>query len=89
MALYKRNKIYWVDINHNGTRIQRSTGTNEKLAAQEFHDKTKVGLWRQNRLGDKPERTWMEAVVRWLTESTHKKSLHADKDHLKWLHPHF
>ncbi|MCX7125385.1 MAG: site-specific integrase [Gammaproteobacteria bacterium] len=88
MALYKRKKIYWVNINHNGTRIQRSTGTSEKLAAQEFHDKVKADLWRQNRLGDKPKRTWMEAVVRWLNESTHKKSLHTDKDHLKWLHPH-
>ena len=86
MAL-KRNKIYWVDINHNGSRIQRSTGTSDKLAAQEFHDKIKAGLWRQNRLGDKPERTWMEAVVRWLNESTHKKSLGTDKIHLKWLHP--
>ena len=42
MALYKRNKIYWIDINHNGSRTQRSTGTSDKLAAQEFHDKIKA-----------------------------------------------
>lgn len=88
MALYKRKKIYWVDINHKGERIQQSTGTNDKLAAQEFHDKVKADLWRQTRLGDKPEKTWMDAVVRWLSESTHKRSLKTDKIHLRWLDLH-
>lgn len=87
MALYKRNKIYWVDINHNGTRIQRSTGTSDKIAARQFHDKVKADLWRQNRLGDKPEIMWVEAVLRWLAESSHKRSLMTDKFHLRWLDP--
>lgn len=89
MALYKRNQIYWVDINHRGSRIQRSTGTSDKLAAQEFHDKVKADLWRQSTFGEKPERTWMEAVVRWINESSHKRSLEDDKSHLRWLNPHF
>lgn len=85
MALYKRNKMYWIDINHNGSRIQRSAGTNDKLAAQEFHDKVKAELWRQTKLGDKPERMWMDAAVRWIKESSHKRSLNDDKSHLRWL----
>jgi len=89
MALYRRNKIYWVDINHNGTRIQRSTGTSEKLAAQEFHDKVKADLWRQTKLGEKPDKMWMDAVVRWIHESSHKRSLDDDKSHLRWLDSHF
>ena len=89
MALYKRNKIYWVDINHNGTRLQQSTGTSEKLAAQEFHDKVKADLWRQGRLGDKPQKTWIEAVLRFLEESSHKRSIETDTFHLRWLDPHF
>src|SRR3989338_2137601 len=88
MALYKRNKIYWVDINHNGERLQRSTGTSDKMAAQQFHDKIKAELWHQTRLGDKPQKTWMEAVVRWLDESSHKRSLATDKCHLRWLDSH-
>lgn len=88
MALYKRNKIYWIDINHNGTRIQRSTGTSDKVASQQFHDKVKADLWRQNRLGNKPETMWVEAVLRWLEESSHKRSLTTDKFHLRWLDPH-
>lgn len=85
MALYKRKKIYWIDINHGGQRIQRSTGTSDKLAAEEFHDNVKAELWRQSKLGVKPEKTWMDAVVRWLEESSHKKSLKTDKFHLRWL----
>lgn len=87
MALYKRNKTYWVDINHNGTRIQRSTGTSEKLAAQQFHDKIKAQLWRQTKLDEKVKRTWMEAAIRWINESSHKRSLNDDKFNLRWLSP--
>ncbi len=87
MALYKRNQIYWVDINHKGSRLQRSTGTSDKIAAREFHDKIKADLWRQDRLNEKPEQMWIDAVLRWLSESTHKKSLSTDKIHLRWLHP--
>lgn len=87
MALYKRNKIYWVDINHNGSRIQRSTGTSDKLAAQEFHDKIKADSWHQTRLEEKVKRTWMEAAVRWINESLHKRSLSHDRFHLRWLSP--
>jgi len=38
------------------------------------------------KLGDKPRRTWKEAVVRWLKENPHKKSLSSDKRRLKLLH---
>lgn len=87
MALYKRNQIYWVDINHRGSRIQRSTGTSDKLAAQEFHDKIKADLWQQNKLDKKVKKNWMEAAVRWINESSHKRSLCDDKAHLRWLSP--
>src|SRR3990167_885070 len=89
MALYKRNKIYWIDITHNGTRIQRSTGTSDKVAALELHDRIKADLWRQSKLNDKPKRMWMEAAIRWVTESSHKRSLRDDQQHLRWLNPHF
>ncbi|HSW93574.1 MAG TPA: site-specific integrase [Gammaproteobacteria bacterium] len=89
MALYKRKNIWWIDINHNGKRIQQSTRTSIKLAAQQFHDKVKAELWRTHFLDEKPQKTWVEAVMRWLTESQHKRSLNDDKSHLRWLNPHF
>jgi integrase len=46
-------------------------------------------MWDNQHLGTRIERTWKEAVVRWLDESQHKRSLIDDKVHLRWLDPHF
>lgn len=85
MALYKRKNLWWVDINHNGKRIQQSTGTNDKVAAKRFHDKLKADLWKVRYLEEKPTKMWIEAVTRWIMESQHKRSLDDDKAHLRWL----
>ena len=45
----------------------------------------KAELWRKSKLGEKPDRKWDEAVVRWLKEAGHKASIEADKMHLRWL----
>ena len=39
-------------------------------------------------LGKKPSMTWPEAVVRWLKEMQHKKSLYDDISQFKWLQQH-
>lgn len=88
MALYKRSNIWWITISHQGTRIQESTGTSDKVAAQRLHDKIKADWWKKNYLGEKIEKLWIDAVMRWLTESHHKRSLRDDKVHLRWLDPH-
>jgi integrase len=71
----------------NGIRLQRSTRTTDKKSAQELHDKIKAELWRRDKLQEKPERKWKEAVIRWIKESSHKPSVNDDKDILKWLDP--
>ncbi len=72
MPLYKRGSTWWVDVVvPNGERIRRSTGTESKTLAQEFHDKLKAEVWRISKLGEKPRHTWNEAVVRWLKEQSH------------------
>jgi len=85
MALYKRGKTWWIDINHEGKRIQRSSGTSNKVAAEQLHDKIKSDLWKEKHLEVAPEKTWMEALIRWIAESQHKRSLYDDKVHLRWL----
>jgi integrase len=87
MSLYKRNDSphWWVKISHSGRTIQRSTGTENKAQAQEYHDKLKVSLWEQQRLGVKPRRTWKEAVVRWLAETSEKATHDGDIKKLRWL----
>jgi hypothetical protein len=48
----------------------------------------KAEAWRVKNLGAKPRHTWQEAVIRWLTEQSHKKSIETDKVHLRWLDQH-
>ena len=89
MSLYKRTDSprWWVKISHGGRTIQRSTGTVDKSQAQEYHDKLKVSLWEQQRLGIKPRRAWKEAVVRWLVETSDKATHQEDVNMLRWLDP--
>ena len=57
MGVYKRGTVWWVNLTApNGTRICRSAGTDDQVRAQEFHDRLKVQLWEEQRLGVKPER---------------------------------
>jgi integrase len=74
MSLYKRkdSALWWVKLTVNGRRIQKSTGTDDRKAAQEYHDRLKAELWEQTRLGIKPGYLWQDAVVRWLKETEHK-----------------
>ena len=88
MALYKRNSIWWISFTHNGQRIQRSTGTTNKIEAQEYHDKIKAKLWNISKLENKPIYSWRDAVVRWIRENESKRSLVTDKFHLRWLDQH-
>jgi integrase len=87
MSLYKRNDSshWWVKISHSGRTIQRSTGIEDKCKAQEYHDKLKASLWEQQRLGIKPRRSWKEAVVRWLAETSDKATHDHDVKKLRWL----
>jgi integrase len=79
--LYKRktSNKWWVRFTApDGSEVRQSTGTEDKRQAQEYEDKLRSSLWRQNRLGDKPERSWKEACVRWIEESAHKKKIDND-----------
>ena len=88
MSLFKRkdSSSWWVKIIIDGRKVQRSTGTDDKVKAQEFHDRLKAQMWDQHRLGVKPRRSWKDAVVRWLSETSEKATHHEDKRKLIWLH---
>lgn len=86
MSLYRRSNIWWVRFTTpNGRRVRRSTGTADRVAAQELHDKLRAELWRVRKLGEKPRRSWQEAVVRWLKETQHKASQKDDRRILRWV----
>jgi integrase len=46
-------------------------------------------LWRIHKLGEKPRRSWQEAVKRWLLEKQYKRDIEGDKCVLRWLDPYF
>lgn len=79
MSLYKRGSTWWVRFTvPGGQRIRCSTGTCDKTHAQEYHDRLKAQYWQVQKLGEKPDHTWQEAVVRWLNEVSHKASIADD-----------
>lgn len=88
MSLYKRkdSSVWWVKLHHSGKIIQRSTGTTDKVKAQEYHDRLKASLWEQERLGTRPRYSWQQAAGRWLEETAHKATHGQDVAKLKWLH---
>lgn len=86
MGLYKRGDVWWIRITSpNGTRVCRSAGTDDQTRAQEYHDRLKVQLWEEQRLGVKPQRSWQDAAVRWVKESRDKRSHGKDVAKLRWL----
>lgn len=88
MSLYKRGNTWWIRFTApNGKRIRESTGTQDRTQAQEYHDRLKAKYWKIQKLGEKPDRTWQEAVVRWLKETSHKADHKRDKEKLRWLDP--
>lgn len=92
MSLYKRttspNWQYKLYPPGGGAPLQGSTGTSNKEQAQEFHDRLKVDLWNQARLGVKPRYTWNDAVVRYVSDREGLPSLETSKTHLRWLDQH-
>ncbi len=88
MSLYKRkdSTFWWIKITpSNGRCVQQSTGTADKVKAQEYHDKLKASLWDKGRLGIKPARSWREAVLRWIGETSEKTTHKEDLAKLRWL----
>lgn len=88
MSLYQRkdSSYWWIKLTVMGRTVQSSTGTTERLKAQEYHDRLKVQLWEEVRLGRKPRRSWQDSAGRWLVETSEKATHREDKVKLRWLH---
>lgn len=87
MRVYPRGKrgILWIDITVDGERIKRSAGTTDRRQAEEYAATIARDLWRTKRLGEAPRVTWDAAVLAWLAEHQHRKSLEEIKRVLRWL----
>lgn len=77
MAIVKRkgSTVGWCDFTKpNGARVRESTRTKNRKDAIEYEVDRKAAAWRTHALGEKPRRTWQEAVVRYLEERLQAKS---------------
>lgn len=87
MAIFKRGKMWWIRFTApNGQRIRQSTGTTDRKAAQHLHDKLKAEIWEVQQLGNRPQKSWQDAVIRWLDEKSTKADIDKDRQKLIWLH---
>lgn len=89
--LYRRNnsRHWWCRFTPpGGKEVRRSTGTPDRKDAEEYEAALKRELWRQAKMGERPRKSWQDAVVRWIEETEHKASHADDLIHLRWLDPH-
>src|SRR5688572_26772175 len=58
---------WWIDVVlPNGRRIRQSSGTKDRQEAETLIAKLKHDAFRESQFGQKPRRSWQEAVVRYL-----------------------
>jgi integrase len=94
MGLFKRNKILWMDFMYRGTRVRRSTGTQDKRLAEAILGKVKAQIV-EGKYFDKLEeqdRTFGEMMERYLEKRSilkAPKSRVRDGSALKHLLPVF
>jgi len=90
MRIYPRGKrgTLWVDLTVDGQRIKRSAGTTDRRAAEEYAATLARDLWRAKRLGEVPRVTWDTAVIAWIDEHAHLRSIEEIKHNLRWLSAH-
>ncbi len=89
MSIYKRKETWWIQFTApDGGRVQQTAGTKIKQEAQQLHDQLKAEAWQVKNFGDKPRYTWQDAVILWMGENSHKRSLRNDKDNFTYLDKH-
>lgn len=87
MSIRKRpdSGLWWVDVTSpSGKRVRCSTGTSNRKEAQEFHDKLKAQLWREDALGELPEHTLDDAALQMLKLSDGQRDYAAKVRHVKY-----
>lgn len=68
-GIYRRpdSGYWWINATlPNGKRVRQSAGTDSKEDAQAYLAKLKLDAYRETHFGIKPQRSWQEAVIRYL-----------------------
>ncbi len=89
-GLYKRkdSKYWWIDVVlADGRRVCKSTRLVRREDAEEHLTRLKAEAYEAARTGIPRDRTWQDAVIRYVTDNAGKRSLRDDQDHLRKLDP--
>ena len=81
-GVYRRgdSRRWWIATTlPNGRRLRISTGTEDRNQALAYLAKIKVDAFREANFGIKPQRTWQEAVLRYLSGKRYLRSYHSYK----------
>jgi integrase len=76
-GVYRRpdSRCWWINATlPNGKRVRESAGTESREEAEAYLAKIKLDAYREIHFGIKAQRTWQEAVVRYLTIKSGLKS---------------
>jgi len=68
-GIYRRpdSGYWWINATlPNGKRIRQSAGTEDRQDAEAYLAKLKLDAYRETHFGIKPQRSWQEAVIRYL-----------------------
>ncbi len=68
-GIYRRpdSGLWWINATlPNGKRVRQSAGTDDRGDAEAYLAKLKLDAYRETHFGIKPQRSWQEAVVRYL-----------------------
>jgi hypothetical protein len=68
-GIYRRpdSGFWWINATlPNGKRVRQSAGTEDRNDAEAYLAKLKLDAYRETHFGIKPQRSWQEAVVRFL-----------------------
>src|SRR5512146_3218669 len=89
-GVYRRadSRYWWINATlPNGQRIRQSAGTENREDAEALLAKLKLDAYRGHHFGIKPQRSWQEAVVRYLELKRNLRSFSTTQRILRQLDP--
>lgn len=82
MPIRKRGDVYYIDLyTPSGERIRRTIKTTVKKEAQQYHDKLKAQLWQIDKLDQKTDYLFENALVLFLKDAEGKEDTSTKKRH--------
>ncbi len=88
-GIYRRSdsRYWWINATlPNGKRLRQSAGTEDRNEAEALLAKLTLEAYREQHFGIKPDRSWQEAVVRFLEVKSHLRDVKQYRGQCRRLH---